>query len=77
MAIFFIKMALVFINKTFIGKDIENKFLQACEKGDISSVNKILRLKVSPNTKDDLGRSALSKASAGIFYFPYNRKTKC
>lgn len=58
-------MALLYINKTFIGKDIENKFLQACEQGDISSVNKLMRLHLSPNLKDDLGRSALSKACIG------------
>ena len=61
-------MAVIQMSKTYLGEEIKSRFCQACGKGDISTVNKILRLKVSPNTNDEFGVSAISKACAGSFY---------
>lgn len=58
-------MSHIYLNKTFIGKDIQNKFLAACSNGDISSVSKLLRLHVSANTKDEFGKSGLARAAEG------------
>lgn len=58
-------MSTCYLSKVFIGKDVENRLLQACQRGDISTVNKALRLHVSPNVKDEFGVSAISKACAG------------
>ena len=59
-------MSMVQISKTYLGEEIISRFCLACEKGDVSTVNKILRFKVSPNSKDEFGVSAISKAAAGI-----------
>ena len=68
------RMSQIHISKTYLGEEIISRFCQACEKGDVSTVNKILRFKVSPNAKDEFGMSAISKASAGRkfhFFYPF------
>ena len=51
--------------KVFIGRDIQSRFISACENGDISTVNKMLRLHLSGNTKDVWGNAALAMACKG------------
>ena len=58
-------MSHIFLNKTYIGKDIHNKFLAACSNGEISTVSKILRLHVPANTKDEFGKTCLARAAEG------------
>ena len=65
-------MSLVQISKTYLGEEIVSRFCLACEKGDVSTVNKILRFKVSPNSKDEFGVSAISKASAGTCFLSFS-----
>ena len=64
-AIFTYTMAVVPISKTYLGDEIKYRFCEACGIGDISTVNKILRFKVSANVKDEFGASAIAKACAG------------
>lgn len=58
-------MSVTQISKVYLGDEITSRFCQACEKGDVSTVNKILRFKVSPNSKDAFGVSVIAKACSG------------
>ena len=44
---------------------LELRLLQACERGDSSTVRKLLKHPVKPDTSDDRGDSALTKAAKG------------
>ena len=58
-------MAIIQMSKNYLGDEIKYRFCDACQIGDISTVNKILRFKVSANVKDEFGVSAIAKACAG------------
>ncbi|KAJ8300334.1 hypothetical protein KUTeg_021853 [Tegillarca granosa] len=57
-------MAALVLSRKYIGKDIENRLLQAAERGDVSTVSKILKIKIDPNVRDGDGATAVTKAAA-------------
>ena len=49
----------------FLDLETERRLVSASEAGDISTVRKLLRKRVNVNVRDELGFTALSRASKG------------
>ncbi|ESO92585.1 hypothetical protein LOTGIDRAFT_233032 [Lottia gigantea] len=55
----------IILSKVYIGKETENRLVSSAGQGDISSVLKLLRKRVNPNLRDEVGVTALARAAAG------------
>ena len=53
------------LSSVFLNLETERRLVSASATGDISTVRKLLRKKVNVNVRDELGTTALSRASKG------------
>ncbi len=53
------------ISKVYMGHETEQRLITAAGDGDLSTVLKLVRKRISLTTRDDQGHTALARASEG------------